>query len=138
MITRYARDGGCQLYLRRGELAAVSLMGMGRLVLTALCVAGSHQGTGLGTWVVGYLKPNFVRATEAAVPWFEARGYTAIGTWKKGRSLRTRVLVRSGIIGLAGRLARVLGAGPGAPPAGPTDRASRSRARARAGAAGSR
>lgn len=138
MIARYARDGGCSLYYVGGELAAVSLMSMNRLVLMALCVAGPHRGTGLGSWAVDYLKANFVRAVEAAVPFFEVRGYTPIGTWKQGRSLRTRVLVRSSIIGLAGRLSRVLAGGRERQLAGPTARASRDTGTTRPRAAGSR
>jgi hypothetical protein len=56
-----------------------------------------------------YIKINWVRAVESAVPFFEKRGYTRVGEWKQGRTLRTGILVRTSLISLAGRLRKVLG-----------------------------
>jgi hypothetical protein len=111
MFARYLRDGGYTLYRVGGELAAVSLMAVSRGLLVTLCVGKKFRGRGVGGWVVDYLVPNFVRAAEPAVPFFAARGYTPIGDWLAGRKLRTRVMVRSSLIGLAGRLREVFGDG---------------------------
>lgn len=112
-FARYARDGGFTLYRVGGELAAVSLMAMGRGLLVTLCVAPRFRGRGVGGWAVGYLKPNFVRAAEPAVAFFAARGFVPLGDWIPGRRLRTRVMVRAGLVGLAGRLREVFGDGRG-------------------------
>jgi GNAT superfamily N-acetyltransferase len=111
MFERYLRDGGYTLYRIDRALAAVSLVAVSRGLLVTLCVAKKFRGRGVGGRVLDYLAPNFVRAAEPAVPFFAARGYTPIGGWIAGRKLRTRVMVRTALIGLAGRLREVFGDG---------------------------
>lgn len=73
-------------------------------VLLVLCVMPAWRGKGVGQHIVRYLQPSFVRAVESAVPFFERLGYTGVGAWKQGKRLRTRILIRSTLRGLAGRL----------------------------------
>jgi hypothetical protein len=47
---------------------------------------------------------------ESAVPFFERNGYTAVGELKHGNRLNTQVMVKSSLIPLAGRIARIYGA----------------------------
>lgn len=53
---------------------------------------------------MGYLAPNWVRAVENAVPYFERLGFVMVGQLKQGRTLRMQILVRGSLISLAGRL----------------------------------
>jgi hypothetical protein len=59
---------------------------------------------------VRFLIPNFVRAIEDKVPWFEWLGYRRIGKMKRGISLNTQVLARAALFDLAGNLRKAWGA----------------------------
>lgn len=104
MVERCAGNGGLLFFRAAGEDRGVALVNARKNVLLVMCVLPDARGIGLGTRMLEYIKPNFVRAVEMAVPWFEARGYEAIGEWKHGRALRTRVMVRRSVRALAGRL----------------------------------
>lgn len=108
LVTKAASNGGLFLFQTNGEDVGVAVMSPRRNVLLVLNVLPEWRGYGIGEWIIGYLRPNFVRAVEHAVPFFLRCGYTEIGQWKEGISLRTRVLVRKNIPMLAGRLAKVL------------------------------
>ena len=103
-VNRAIRLGGCWCAVIDGEDVAVGIVNPRRSVLLALNVHPSHRGHGLGGRLLTYLAPNWVRATEERVSWFEARGFQPVGAPKQGRSLRTQIMVRSDLIGLAGRL----------------------------------
>ncbi len=60
----------------------------------------SAQGVMFEDGYPEYFAWNFVRSTEEAAPWFLRQGYVAVGDWMQGRSLRTRVLVREGLLGI--------------------------------------
>lgn len=105
-----AREGGAFVFCRDGEDIAVALVKTRHSVLTALSVAKGAQGSGVGTFAVDFLRPNWVRATAAAVAFFERLGYQAVGAPRVGRSLTTQVMVRSSLLQLAGRVSRVYAA----------------------------
>jgi GNAT superfamily N-acetyltransferase len=127
MISRAAHNGGVLLFVLDDKDVAASVMNVRTNALTVLCVDPSLRGRGFGSEVLRFLKPNWVRALESAVPWFEARGYRAVGDWKQGRSLRTRVLVRETLLSLSGRLRARLGPCAGQSPTGTADRTQGSR-----------
>lgn len=87
----------------------MALIGIRNGTLLVLNVLPMHRGIGLGRKFVNFLRPNFARVLESAVPFFEGCGYKSIGKLKQGRSLRTQIMVRSELIGLAGRLQQTHG-----------------------------
>lgn len=109
---RNAANGGALFYLFGGEIAAVSLINPHFGILLALNVRPSHRSHGLGGAVVRFLVPNFVRALESKVPWFEKRGYRCVGDLKKGQNLNTQVMVRSALFTLAGKITKAWNACP--------------------------
>jgi protein gp37 len=111
-----ARNGGLLIFQHDGEDLAVALLNPRLNVLLVLNVLPSHRRHGLGQAVIEYCRPTWVRALEAAEPWFKARGFVPIGAKKQGRSLRTQVMVKQELLKLAGRVSRVLGEKK--PPAG--------------------
>lgn len=123
MVARCARNGGLLFFVVDGLDAAVVLVNPRNNVLTVMCVRPNLRGCGLGGRVLQFVKPNFVRAVEGAVPWFERQGYKPIGEWKIGRALRTRMMVRESLISLAGRLrSRLENTAASSPQAGPYSR----------------
>lgn len=106
MVARWARNGGL-LFFRYAEAdAAVMLINPKRNVLMVMNIAPIHRGHGLGTAMLAYAMPNWVRALDSAVPFFEKNGYVGVGEWKRGRSLNTRIMVRRKLLDLAGRVAK--------------------------------
>lgn len=103
---RNAANGGALFYLFGGEIAAVSLINPHYGILLALNVRPAHRSHGLGGAVVRFLVPNFVRALEDKVPWFERRGYRCVGKLKKGISLNTQLMVREALFTLAGKITK--------------------------------
>lgn len=85
-------------------LIGVSMMNPHFGTLTALNVHPDHRGHGLGAAMVKFLVPNFVRAVEDKVMFFEKLGYRRIGNLKKGISLNTQVMTREALFHLAGNL----------------------------------
>jgi GNAT superfamily N-acetyltransferase len=104
MVARNAKNGGLLFFVLDGRDAAVALVNPRISSLLVLCVAPELRGQGVGRQAMEYLRPNFVRALESAVPYFERLGYVGFGAWKMGRSLRTRIMVRDEIRRLSGRL----------------------------------
>lgn len=108
LVRKCATNGGLFFFQKEGCDCAVAAMQTRRSVLLVLNVHPSYRGQKIGEFVVNYLRPNFARVVESAVPWFERQGYVGIGEWKVGIRYRTRVMVRKELIGLAGRLRSVL------------------------------
>lgn len=104
---RNAREGGAFVFRLGGNDVAVALVKPRHGVLLALSVARAAQGRGVGRFALLFLVPNWVRAVESAVPFFERLGYVCVGAPKQGRRLVTRVMVRSELRSLAGRLQRL-------------------------------
>lgn len=108
-VTRQARQGGLLFARADDRDVAVAVVNVRRQVLLVMNVHPDWRGTGAGSWFLEFVRPNWVRAVESAVPWFEQRGYTPIGALKHGRALNTQVMVRSGLMELAGRVSKCLG-----------------------------
>ena len=110
-LARAASQGGL-LFLRDdagGRDIAVALIGMRNGTLLAFNVHPDYRAFGVGSWFLRYLTPNFARVVEFAVPWFERNGYVRLGALKKGRSLNTQIMVRRGLLTVAGKLSRTHG-----------------------------
>lgn len=108
MVERCAVNGGLIFLQIDDEDAAVVLINPRRNVLLVLNVIPKFRSLGVGKYLIDFLKPNFARVVESACSWFERNGYKKIGDLKPGRSLNTQVMVRENIIGLSGRIRRVL------------------------------
>lgn len=102
-----ANNGGALFYLIRAEAAAVSLVNPRFGIMLALNVIPEHRNHGLGSAIVNYLMPNFVRSIESKVKFFERLGYRQIGSLKRGISLNTQIMARSALFDLAGKLNRI-------------------------------
>ncbi|MDE2098299.1 MAG: hypothetical protein KGL39_13685 [Patescibacteria group bacterium] len=89
------------------EDAAVAVVNIRRGVLLVLNVAPAYRSQGVGRFLLNYLRPNFARVIESAVPWFERNGYACTGTPKQGRKFKTYVMIRKELIGFAGRAAKI-------------------------------
>lgn len=124
MTVRNARNGGLLVFSHLGEDVGIALLNARLNVLLVLNVAPSHRGHGLGSAMLHYCSPTWIRALSTAAAWFQARGYVEVGTPKQGRRLETRLMVRQNLLTLAGRLSRVLGAQSGSVSA-PEDRPGR-------------
>lgn len=103
-MMRNASQGGAIFYEFERQRIAVSLVNPRYGILLALNVHPAHRGHGLGAAIVRFLIPNFVRAIEDKVEWFEMLGYRRIGKMKRGISLNTQVLARAALFDLAGNL----------------------------------
>lgn len=108
-MSRNAANGGALFYLVHQRPVAVSLVNPHFGILLALNVLPHHRSHGLGTAIVQFLMPNFVRAIETKVPYFQKLGYRPIGPLKRGISLNTQIMARAALFDLAGKLARVWG-----------------------------
>lgn len=108
-VLRAARDGGLLFYTLSGMDVAVTVTNARNSTLLAMNVHPNHREHGLGDAIVQYLRPNFVRAIDFRVAWFERRGYVSVGEPKEGRKFKTQVMVRSELRELAGRVRRVMG-----------------------------
>jgi len=97
-------NGGIYLFQYAGEDVAVAMINCRLSSLNVLNVLPDHRKHGLGQAVVAYLRPNFARVIESAVPFFERCGYVCVGCWHQGRRLRTIVMVRDELRSLVGRL----------------------------------
>ena len=101
------RNGGCTIFRFDGEDIGVSIVNPMKNVLLVLNVDSRHRSHGLGTAILRYVQANFARVLESAVPWFERNGYTCVGSLKRGDSLNTQVMIKSSLIPLAGRIAKL-------------------------------
>jgi len=107
MYGRNCQNGGALFYDLDGKSIAVSLINPHFGILLVMNVRPEHRSHGLGNAILDFLMPNFIRAVEDKVDWFEKRGYRSIGDLKRGRSLNTQVLARSALFDLAGKISRV-------------------------------
>lgn len=108
-----AVNGGALFYHVESEPdpIAVSLINPHLSVSLAIAVVPAHQRHGLGTAIVEYLRPNFRRVILENESWIrrcKTSKYEPIGTPHKGRKFLTQLMVRSELIDIAGRAARVL------------------------------
>ena len=78
-----------------------------KIVRLVLNVEPHHRSHGLGTAILKYVQANFARVLESAVPFFERNGYICVGALKRGNSLNTQVMIKSSLIPLAGRIAKL-------------------------------
>ena len=99
-----ANNGGALFFELDGEAVAVSLINPHHGILLALNVRPEHRSHGLGGAIVKFLVPNFVRAVESKIEWFEKLGYKRIGELKRGISLNTQLMARAALFQLAGNL----------------------------------
>ncbi len=107
MMQRNANNGGALFYDFNGEHIAVSLINPHLGVLLALNVVPAHRSHGMGRSIIKFLMPNFVRAIESKVSFFEAMDYRRVGKLKKGQTLNTQVMARTALFSLAGKLQKV-------------------------------
>lgn len=110
MTMRHADNGGLIFFRFNAQDVAGALVNPRLNTLLVLNVSKEHRGHGCGRAVVDYLKCNFARVVESAIPFFKSCGYVAIGEMKKGRSFNTQVMVRESLLSVAGRLRSVLSA----------------------------
>lgn len=108
-VLRAARDGGLLFYTLGDQDVAVTVTNARNSTLLALNVDPAHREHGLGAAIVSYLRPNFVRAIDFRVDWFETQNYLSIGEPKVGRRFKTQVMVRAELRELAGRVRSVIG-----------------------------
>ena len=107
MYGRNCQNGGALFYDLDGKPIATSLINPHYGILLVLNIKPEHRSHGLGNAILNFLIPNFIRAVENKVEWFEKRGYRRIGQMKQGRTLKTQVMARSALFDLAGRVSRL-------------------------------
>lgn len=110
-VERNAENGGLLFFQIEGEDAAVAVVNARKSILIVFNVLPKFRGSGLGKQIIEYLRPNFARVVESAVPFFIKCGYEPLGEMKMGQSLKTQIMVRSNLLGLSGRLRAVLDPG---------------------------
>ncbi|GAG93987.1 unnamed protein product [marine sediment metagenome] len=103
-----ATNGGALFYKFQDKIIAVSLVNPRLGVLLALNVLKEHRSHGLGSAIVDFLMPNFVRVVEDKIYWFEKQGYLSVGKIKQGIKLKTQVMVRKKLLSLVGNLKKAL------------------------------
>jgi GNAT superfamily N-acetyltransferase len=108
-VLHAAQDGGLLFYTLDDQDVAVTVVNARNSTFIAFSIIPAHQSHGLGTAIVEYLRPNFVRVITEKVPWFEQRGYLSIGEPKIGRKFKTQIMVRMELRDLAGRVRHVIG-----------------------------
>eukprot|EP00913_Durusdinium_trenchii_P035349 g33079.t1 len=87
---RYITNGGGFWFRYQGDTAGVGILNPRLSSMTALAVAEEHRGHGLGSAIVEFLQPNFVRAIEDKIPYFEKLGFVAVGEMKRGIRLNVQ------------------------------------------------
>ena len=108
VFRRYITNGGGFWFHHRGVPVGVGILNPRLSSLGALAVSKSHRGHGLGRAIVEFLQPNFVRAVEHKVPYFERLGFVPVGAMKRGIRLNVQVMCRKSLFQLAGRLKKQL------------------------------
>lgn len=114
-ISRQAKQGGL-IFASVAEKkektdAAVALINVRNSTLMVLNVHPKFRSMGVGGEFLRFLRPNFARVVESAVPWFQKQGYLSVGALKQGRTLRTEVMVRAELVELSGKAWRVYSQG---------------------------
>jgi GNAT superfamily N-acetyltransferase len=102
-----ARNGGVIIARVGDEDAAVAMTNPRLNSLNVLNVLPQYRKQGVGAVFVEYLKCNWARVVENAVPWFEKQGYQKIGAMKQGRRLRTQIMAYRLLFELGARLRRL-------------------------------
>ncbi len=100
------------MFMFAGVDVAVSVVNPKFNTLLVLNVLPAHRKHGLGAAILRYLQCSFARVLESAIPFFERNGYTSIGEMKQGNKLRTQIMVKSSLIPLAGRIAKLYASSP--------------------------
>jgi hypothetical protein len=109
LVANAGRNGGVTIFVHGDKDVAVAVVNPRLNVLLVLNVLPEHRAHGLGSAIVRYLQCNFARVIDSAVPFFRKCGYVAVGESKLGNRYQTQVMVKSSLISLAGRLARLNG-----------------------------
>lgn len=105
-VSKSALNGGLFFAQYEGRDVAVAIVNPRVSTLLVLNVHPEHRSHGRA--FLEFVRPNFARVVENAVPWFERNGYISIGEMKQGRTLRTQIMVRGELPALAGRIQRLL------------------------------
>lgn len=109
MFERYAMNGGAIRFVSEdGACVAVVLINPRNSCLQALNVSPRFRGSGIGSEIMDYLIPNWVRAIDSKKEWFQRLGYKQVGQPKQGRQLKTWIMVREKLITLAGNISIAL------------------------------
>lgn len=109
LIRRCAMNGGCMIFSAGGQDVACAVVNPAINVLLVLNVHPDHRSHGLGGAILDYLKCNFARVLESAMPFFARNGYQAVGAMHQGKRWKTQVMIKSSLIALAGRVAQIYG-----------------------------
>ena len=121
LVKYCSMNGGAFVATFGGRDVAVAIVNPSINCLLVLNVHPAHRSHGLGAALLRYLQCNFARVLESAVPFFERNGYQSVGAMHQGKSLKTQVMVKSDLIPLAGRVARIYGEASGRTPEVRTD-----------------
>ena len=108
-FARCALNGGCFVASSSGADCGVALVNPKSNILLVLNIHPDHRSHGLGAAMLRYLQCNFARVLESAVPFFERNGYQSCGEMHQGKTLKTQVMIKSSLIPLAGRVAKIYG-----------------------------
>lgn len=92
-----------------GQDVACAVVNPAINVLLVINVHPDHRSHGLGGAILDYLKCNFARVLESAMPFFARNGYQAVGAMHQGKRWKTQVMIKSSLIALAGRVAQIYG-----------------------------
>lgn len=107
MLKRHARNGGLLIFQVDDKDAAVAVVNPRLNVILVLNVHPNHRGHGLGSAIMRFLRPSWVRSISEFVQWFERQGYVVVSDPKQGRRYETRLMVRQELLTLAGRIAKL-------------------------------
>lgn len=103
-MERNAVQGGLIFAQQHGQDVAVAVIGIRNGTLLVLNVHPKYRSKGIGRKFIEFLRPNFARVVESAVPWFEKCGYRSLGAMKQGRALRTQIMARMELLALASKI----------------------------------
>lgn len=112
MSTHHARNGGLIIFTYQNKDVGVAMMNTRVNCLLVLNVIPEHRSHGLGTAIIRYTTPTWVRAIDSAKPYFEKLGFTSVGDQKQGRRFMTQIMVKSTLLSLGGRVTRIFSPTP--------------------------
>lgn len=104
-----ARNGGVFVFEYAGGDVGGAIVNARLNVLLVLNVSAEHRGHGLGSAMLRYLQCNFARVLQSAVPFFERNGYRSVGEPHDGNRFKTQLMIKSSLLTLAGRVAKIYG-----------------------------
>jgi GNAT superfamily N-acetyltransferase len=108
-VERNAIQGGLIFAQLEKQDVAVAVIGIRNGTLLVLNVHPLFRSRGIGSQLLGFLRPNFARVIESRVAWFESMGYAPLGAMKKGRVYKTQIMVRKELMSIAAKLAATHG-----------------------------